>query len=101
VDSERQQESAGRRNFLIAATGVSVTPKTATVTVGGTKELTAAVTPSNSTDTVTWSSSDKTVATVAADGTVTAVATGSATITATAGTQTATCAVTVKAAQGN
>ena len=101
MDPERQQKSAGRRNFLIAATGVSVSPKTATVTVGGTKKLTAAVTPSNSTDSVTWSSSDTTVATVAADGTVTAVAAGSATITATAGTQTATCAVTVNAAHGS
>lgn len=67
----------------------------ATLVIGETLKLNAAVTPDDAADkTITWSSSDNTVATVA-DGVVTAVKVGNAAITATAGEKTATCAVTV------
>lgn len=65
-------------------------------TAGVTHQLTAAVTPENTTDEVVWSSSDETVATVA-NGLVAYVAAGRCTVTATAGTVSASCAVTVTA----
>jgi len=68
-----------------AVTGISVSPQSATLSVGGTAQLSAVVTvndPSVAT-TVTWASSNAAVATVNATGLVTAVARGSATITAT------------------
>lgn len=74
---------------------VTVTPATATLDVGGTKTLTADVTPSNATNkTVTWTSSNPAVATVA-NGVVTAVAAGEAIITATADGVNGLCTVTV------
>ena len=83
-------------------TGVTVSPTTGSITVGGAAlELTATVAPEDATNkSVTWSSSDDTVATVSATGEVTAVGAGSATITVTTvdGSFTATCAVTVSAA---
>lgn len=83
------------------ATGVSVTPATATVRVGKTATIKAIVTPDDATDkTVTWTSSDDTVATVDSNGVVTGVKEGTATITATTtdGGFTATCEVTVRKA---
>jgi len=82
----------------VAVTGVTLDANTLTLTVGGTQQLTATVTPSNATDkNVTWTSSDTSVATVT-NGLVTAVASGSATITATTTNgKTASCAVTVNA----
>lgn len=68
----------------IPATAVTVTPATATVRPGLTQQLSAALTPSDSTDEVVWASDNKQVATVDAKGLVTAVGTGTATITATA-----------------
>lgn len=68
----------------IPATAVTVTPATATVRPGLTQQLSAALTPSDSTDEVVWASDNKQVATVDAKGLVTAVSNGTATITATA-----------------
>lgn len=85
----------------VHTTGVSVSPTTASIEVGGTTQLTETVTPSNATDkSVSWSSSNTSVATVSSSGLVTGVGTGSATITVTTtdGGYTATCAVTVTAA---
>ena len=82
----------------IAVTGVTLSPTTATLNVGGTQQLTPTVLPSNATNkTVTYSSSNTSIVTVNTTGLITAVATGSATITVTTqdGTKTATCAVTV------
>jgi uncharacterized protein YjdB len=82
----------------IPVTGVSVSPTSATLTVGGTQQLTATVSPSDATNkTVTWSSSNASVATVNSSGLVTAVAAGTATITVTTqdGGKTATCSVSV------
>ena len=87
--------------YPVAVTGVTLSPTTATLTLGETETvtLTATVAPGDATDkSVTWSSSNEAVATVA-DGVVTAVAAGEATITVTTtdGAKTATCAVTVAA----
>ena len=72
------------KNTTVAVTGVTVTPATATLSVGNTQQLTATVAPTNATNkTVTWSTSNGSVATVNSTGLVTAVAAGTATITAT------------------
>ena len=79
-------------------TGVSVNPSTASLRVGETKQLTAAVSPSDALDrSVTWSSSNASVAKVDSAGKVTAVGEGSANITAktTDGGKTSICKVTV------
>jgi hypothetical protein len=68
----------------IAVTGVSVSPGSFNIAVGGTQQVTATVAPSNATNkTVTWTSSNTAVATVNSSGLVTGVATGVATIVAT------------------
>ncbi|EPL1953323.1 Ig-like domain-containing protein [Citrobacter freundii] len=77
------------------ATGITVTPETASVDVGDTTSLTATLAPAGATDTVTWESSDPEVATVSASGVVTGVAAGTATITARARTFTDTATITV------
>ncbi|PHL21545.1 Ig-like domain-containing protein [Enterococcus faecium] len=74
---------------------------TATLTVGATETLSAAVSPETATDkSVKFTSSDETIATVTpVQGKVTAVKAGTATITATTSNdKTATCEVTVTAA---
>ena len=68
----------------VAVTGVSVSPTTQTLTIGGTQQLTATVAPTDATNkTVSWTTNNATVATVSTSGLVTAVAAGSATISAT------------------
>ena len=66
-------------------TGITVTPETAELAVGGEPvQLTATISPSNASNpAVVWSSSDETVATVDENGLVTAIAEGTATISAT------------------
>ena len=82
------------------ATGISVSPTSATVTVGATKQLSATVTPSNTSNKgVTWTSSNAGVATVSSSGLVTAKSAGSATITvktADGSNKSATCSITVQ-----
>ena len=83
----------------VAVTGVTLSPTTLALTVGGTGTLTVTVAPANATNqTVTWTSSDPSVATVSG-GVVTAVGAGTATITVTTedGGFTDTCTVTVSA----
>jgi hypothetical protein len=84
-------------------TSVEVTPAPATVTVGGTVQLTAVTRDANGiplTDrTVEWSSSNTDVATVDDDGLVTGVAVGAATITATSEGQSGTSDVAVTLTQ--
>ncbi len=83
---------------VIAVTGVSVSPTSATIVIGGSQQLTAMVAPSNATNkAVNWSSSNTSIATVNSNGVVTVVAPGSATITVTTqnGNYTATSAITV------
>jgi len=82
----------------IPVTGVSLSPASASLTVGATQQLTATVSPANATNkTVSYSTSNASVATVNASGLVTALAAGSATLTVSTqdGAKTATCAVTV------
>ncbi|WP_161595779.1 Ig-like domain-containing protein [Flavobacterium pectinovorum] len=85
---------------VVAVTGVTLSPTTATLLVGATQQVTPTVAPATATNkTVTYSSSNTAVATVNSTGLITAVAAGSATITVTTqdGAKTATCAVTVNA----
>jgi len=83
----------------VAVTGISVSPASFTVKVGGTQPITATVTPSNATDkTVTWSSDKPAVAEVNNTGLVTGKSVGTAVITAkTSNNKTATVNVTVTA----
>lgn len=84
---------------LVHVTGVSVSPESATVSIGEPLQLTAAITPDNATDMgLEWSSSDESVATVSYAGVVTGIAAGTVVITVTTvdGGYTASCTVTVE-----
>ena len=84
----------------VAVTGVTVSPTTATLAVGGTQQLTATVLPANAANkNVSWTTNNSAVATVSTNGLVTALSTGTATITVTTqdGNKTATSAITVSA----
>ena len=86
----------------VAVTGVTIAPKTASLSLAGTKtqQLTPTIAPAGATNkAVTYVSSDPTKATVNASGLVTGVAIGTTTITVTTadGSKTDTCAVTVAA----
>ena len=86
----------------VAVTGVTLTPTSATLTVGGKQQLTANVAPANATNKeVTWKSSDSAIASVDDSGLVTARAAGTASIVAATkdGGFTAICTVTVNAAK--
>lgn len=66
----------------VAVTGITTTPSSASIQVGGTQQITATVSPSGATNkTVTWTSSNNNVATVNSSGLVTGFGVGSATIT--------------------
>src|SRR5699024_2798017 len=61
----------------IAATGVTVEPKTATLDIDGTQQLTATVAPANASDkTVTYASNDQGIASVDDNGLITGKAEG-------------------------
>lgn len=80
-----------------APTSITLNPSSASISKGGTRQLSVTVSPTNASSSVTWTSSNNNVATVT-DGLVTAVAEGAATITATSTLDAAvkgTCAVTV------
>jgi uncharacterized protein YjdB len=83
----------------IAATGISIDGSgSSTLTIGGTVNLTATITPNGAGQSVDWLSDTPSVATVSAGGVVTAMAPGTAVITATTtdGTELiATCSITV------
>jgi len=80
-------------------TGISLNATSKTISVNGTYQLSATITPSDATDkSLTWSSSNSSVATVDHNGLVTGVAAGTATITCAANDGSgvsATCNVTV------
>lgn len=81
------------------ASGITIDKKTAEIEVGEKVELTATLTPKDTTiDTVTWSSSDTAIASVNKRGEVKGIAGGKVVITATTsnGGYTANCIVTVK-----
>lgn len=91
-------EVYGTTGTNVPVTGVSVSPTTASVSIGATTTLTATVAPSNASNkAVTWTSSNTAIATVSTTGTVTGVAAGTATITGTTvdGGFKGNCAVTV------
>ena len=82
----------------VSVTGVSLSPTTASVGVGGNTSLTATVAPTDATEQkVNWTSGNNAIATVSGSGVVSGVAVGTVTITATTqdGNKTATCTVTV------
>lgn len=83
---------------VIAVTGVTVAPTSATLKINGKQQLTATIAPANATDkAVTWKSDNTSVATVSESGLVKAIAQGTATITVTThdGNKTATATITV------
>lgn len=95
----RQAPTLTRVPF-VPVTSVSVTPGTASVAVGATRQLSASAAPSGAAQNVTWSSSAPNVATVSSTGLVTGVAAGTAVITGTSvsdKTKTATSNITVTA----
>ena len=86
----------------IPVTGVSVSPTSATISVNGTQQLSATVSPSDATNkSVTWTSSNTSVATVSSSGLVTGVSAGNATITVKTndGNKTATSSIVVQQSQ--
>ena len=87
------------------AASVSMTPESATLAIGDTVRIVAAVVDANdhplAGTSVEWSSSDESVATVSSSGLVTAVAAGTANVRATAGTVSGTAAVTVESGGGS
>lgn len=97
--SEGQSGSRDVLVFRIDVDSVVVTPPTATLSIGGTQQLTA-VTLSRTGlplpgQALTWSSSDISKATVSPGGIVTAMAAGSLTITATSGAKSGSASITV------
>ncbi|TDO82844.1 putative secreted protein (Por secretion system target) [Flavobacterium chryseum] len=91
-------QSSNCSTTSVAVTGVTLSPTTATLSVGATQQLTPTVAPANATNkTVSYSSNNTGVATVNSSGLVTAIASGTATITVTTqdGNKTATAAITV------
>lgn len=83
-----------------AVTGVTVAPKTASIEVGATQQLTPTIAPAGASNkAVTYTSSDATKASVNSSGLVTGVAAGTATITVktTDGSKTDTSVITVTA----
>lgn len=83
---------------VIAVTGVTVAPTSATLKINGKQQLTATIAPANATDkAVTWKSNNTSVATVSESGLVKGIAQGTAIITVTThdGNKTATATITV------
>jgi hypothetical protein len=85
----------------VPATAISVAPATSSGAIASTVNLTATLTPADSSDTVVWTSSDPAIASVVSTGQKTAQVTrnaaGTATITGKARTFTATSVITVTA----
>lgn len=81
----------------VSLTGLEISPKEYTMTVGETAPLTVIKTPSNADADITWSSSDDSVVSVSSSGQITAIKEGTAIITAKSGDITATSTITVKA----
>src|SRR5436190_1302729 len=97
--SEGQSGTSAITVTNVPVASVTVSPTTASLTVGATTQLTATPKDASGTAlsgrTVTWATSNAAVATVSASGLVTSVAAGSATITATSEGQSGTSAITV------
>lgn len=88
----------------VSVTGVELNYSEYSLSLSGSVQLTATVSPDNATNKdVTWSTSDSSVATVSSEGLVSAVAEGNATITVTTddGSFTDTCSITVTNSGGD
>ena len=95
-DSEEQQGETA-----VPVTNITLNQATATLSIGGTVQLTPTISPENaSNQNVTWSSNNTSVATVNNSGIVTAISAGTAIITVTTqdGNHTARCTITVNPA---
>ena len=79
----------------VAATNITLSSTSLTMTTEESAQLTATITPSGATQKVTWSVSPSGIVSVSDTGKVTASAAGNSTITATVGSVSATCAVVV------
>ena len=98
VDTATTDLYEALKKLIILPSTVTVSPTSKTLNIGNTAQLSATVTPNNSTDkSVTWSSDKTSVATVSSTGLVTAKAAGTATITVktNSGNKTAVCKITV------
>jgi uncharacterized protein YjdB len=100
--SEGQRGTAAITVTMVPVASVTVTPASATVTVGQTAQFSAVVKDANGNiltgRTVTWTSDNAAVALVSASGLVTGLALGSATMTATSEGRSGTAALTVTSA---
>ena len=80
---------------ITPCTGISLSESAISFSaIGETQQLTATVTPVDTTDAITWGTSDSNVVAVE-DGLVTCIGIGTASVTAICGEQTASCSVTV------
>jgi parallel beta-helix repeat protein len=98
ADGNRTATSA--ITVVVPVTGVTITPASATINIGDTRQLTAAVSPADATNkAATWSSNAPAVATVSPTGLVSGVSAGTAVITVNTvdGNRTATSTITVVA----
>ena len=89
---------------MTAPTGVTVSPSSATVSAGSTKQLSATVSPAGALQSVTWSSGNTSIATVNSSGLVSAVSPGTVTITASSSANSSkkgTCTVSVAPLSGH
>ncbi len=92
------EEDDDTTSTTVSVTGVSLSATSAEISIDGTYQLEATITPEDATNqNVSWTSSDEAIATVSSDGLVTGIALGTATITVTTedGDYTATCSITV------
>ena len=69
-------------NVYVSAKEVTIVPSVDTIEVIDSLQLTAKMSPSDTTDTLTWESSDESIATVSSDGTITPHKPGTVTISA-------------------
>lgn len=98
IDGQNQFPDCSKSSTDVPVAGITLSPSSVSLSVGGTAQLTATLSPTNaSNQAVSWSSSDTAVATVSSSGLATGVQEGSATITATSddGSYTATSEITV------
>ena len=95
---EDDSESEGGETTSVPCTNITLSPSSYTFSeLGATYQLTATVTPDNTTDTISYTSDNSSVASVSNSGLITSTGNGSCTITATCGSYSATTSITVSA----
>ena len=82
VRSTRGKTASCDVNVYVSAKEVTIDPSVDTIEVIDSLQLTAKMSPSDTTDTLTWESSDESIATVSSDGTITPHKPGTVTISA-------------------